>query len=333
MRALAIRHYKATAELLELPRPEPGPGDLLVRVRAASVNPLDYKIRDGAVKVLIPYSFPLILGNDLAGEVEAIGPGVTRFQVGDAIYARLDKDRIGAIAEYALVREGAAAKKPARLDHVQAASLPLVGLTAWQALVDLAQLQSGQKVLIHAGSGGVGTFAIQLAKHLGARVTTTASARNLALVRSLGADVAIDYKATRFEEVARDQDVVLDSQAGDTLLRSFEAVKRGGVVVTIGGRPDARFARAWGMSLPLVWILGFLNRKVDRLARKKRVRFEYLFMHASGEQLEAIGALVDQGAIQPILDRTFPLEAAGDAVSYLESGRAVGKVVVRVADP
>jgi NADPH:quinone reductase-like Zn-dependent oxidoreductase len=187
-------------------------------------------------------------------------------------------------------------------------------------------------VLIHAGSGGVGTFAIQLAKHLGAHVTTTASARNHALVTSLGADVAIDYKTTRFEEVAKDVDVVLDTQAGDTLVRSFEVVKAGGVVVTIGGRPDAKFARAWGLSLPLVWILGLLNRKIDRLARQKNVRFEYLFMHASGEQLEKIGALVDQGAIKPILDKTFALDAAAEAISYVESGRAVGKVVIRVAE-
>jgi alcohol dehydrogenase len=331
MKALAIPRYKAPMEVMELPRPEPGPGDLLVRVRTAGVNPLDHKIRDGAVKVLLPFSFPLILGTDLAGDVEAVGPGVNRFKVGDAVYSRLDNDRIGAFAEYALVRESAAAKKPARLDYVQAASLPLVGLTAWQALIGLAQLQAGQKVLIHAGSGGVGTFAIQLAKHLGAQVATTASAKNHALVKSLGADLAIDYRTTRFEEVAEDQDVVLDTQGGDTLLRSFEAVRRGGVVVTIGGRPDGKFARDWGLSPPLIWILGFLNRKVDRLARKKTVRFEYLFMRASGAQLEQIGALVDQGVINPVLDKTFPLEAAADAITYVESGRAVGKVVLRVA--
>src|SRR6266702_2472590 len=208
MKALAIRRYKGPMEMMELPRPEPGPGELLVRVRAA-------------------------------------------------------------------------ARKPARLDYTQAASLPLVGLTAWQTLIELAQLRAGQKVLIHAGSGGVGTCAIQLAKHLGAKVATTAGARNLALVKSLGADVAIDYQTSRFEAVVEDQDVVLDTQGGNTLLRSFEVVKPGGVVVTIGGRPDGKFARAWGLSLPLVWILGFLNRKVDRLARKKRVRFEYLFMRAS----------------------------------------------------
>ncbi len=312
MKALAIRHYKARMEMIELPRPEPGPGELLVRVRAAGVNPLDYKIRDGAVKVLLPFSFPLILGTDLAGDVAAIGPGVTKFTRGDAVYSRLDSD--------------------ARLDYTEAASLPLVGLTAWQTLIELAQLRAGQKVLIHAGSGGVGTCAIQLAKHLGAKVATTAGARNLALVKSLGADVAIDYQTSRFEAVVEDQDVVLDTQGGDTLLRSFEVVKPGGVVVTIGGRPDGKFARAWGLSLPLVWILGFLNRKVDRLARKKRVRFEYLFMRASGEQLERLGALVDQGVIKPVLDKTFPFEAAAEAISYVESGRAVGKVVIRVAD-
>jgi alcohol dehydrogenase len=332
MRAMAIRRYKSPLTMMEPARPEPGSHDLLVRVRAASVNPVDLKIRDGLVKVLTPYSFPLVLGNDLAGDVEAVGPAVTGFKVGDAVYSRLDTDRIGAFADYALVRESAAAKKPARLDYVQAASLPLVGLTTWQALVDVAQLRAGQKVLIHAGSGGVGTFAIQLAKHLGAEVVTTASAKNHALVKSLGADVAIDYKTTRFEEVARDQDVVFDTQGGDTLLRSFEAVRPGGVVVTIGGRPDGKFARAWGLGLPLVWILTLLNRKVDRLARKRRARFEYMFVRASGEQLERIGALLDQAVIAPVLDRTFPLEAAADALSYVESGRAVGKVVIRIAD-
>jgi alcohol dehydrogenase len=319
-------------EMMELPRPEPGPGELLVRVRAAGVNPLDYKIRDGAVKVLLSFSFPLILGLDLAGDVAAIGPGVTNLTLGDAVYAHLDHDRIGAFAEYAVVRESAAARKPARLDYTQAASLPLVGLTAWQTLIELAKLRAGQKVLIHAGSGGVGTFAIQLAKHLGVTVATTAGAKNHALVKALGADVAIDYRTSRFEAVVKDQDVVFDTQGGDTLLRSFEVVKPGGVVVTIGGRPDAKFARAWGLSLPLVWILGFLNRKVNRLARTRRVRFEYLFMRASGEQLETLGALVEQGVIKPILDKIFPLDAAAEAISYVESGRAVGKVVIRVND-
>src|SRR5262249_42475182 len=245
----------------------------------------DFKIRDGELKRLIRYSFPLILGNDLAGEVEAVGDGVTRFRPGDAVYGRLDNDRIGSFAEYALVRENAAAAKPKNLAWPEAASLPLVGLTSWQVLIDLARVQAGDKVLIHAGSGGVGSFAIQLAKHLGATVTTTASARNHELVRSLGADVIIDYKTTRFDEVVRDQDVVFDTQGGETLLRSFACVKPGGTVITIGGVPDAKFARAWGLSLPIQWALAFMTRKITRLARERPARFEFWVMNASGEQL------------------------------------------------
>ena len=331
MKAWGIRRYKDAIELLELPRPEPGPNDLLVKVRAASVNPLDFKIRDGGVKVLIRYRFPLVLGNDLAGDVEAVGVGVTRFKPGDAIYARLDKDRIGAFAEWALVSESACAPKPAGLDYAQAASLPLVGLTAWQALIEIGQLTHGQAVLIHAGSGGVGTFAIQLARHLGATVATTASAKNHELVRSLGADLAIDYKTTRFEEVVHDQDVVFDTQGGETLLRSFQSVKRGGVVVTVGGVPDGKFARAWGVSLPIIWTLAFMTRKITAAAKQSGARFEYLFMRPSGDQLAEISKLVDQRTLKPVLDRRFPFDATREAVAYVETGKAVGKVIVDVA--
>ena len=328
MKAAAIGRYKQPVTIVDLPKPSPGPGDLLVKMRAASVNPVDFKIRDGAIKTLIRYSFPLILGNDLAGEVEAVGEGVTRFRPGDAIFARLDKHRIGAFAEYALVSEGATAAKPRNLDWAEAASLPLVGLTSWQVLIDLGGLQAGQKVLIHAGAGGVGTFAIQLAKHLGAVVTTTASARNHELVRSLGADVIVDYKTTRFEDVARDQDVVFDTQGGDTLLRSFACVKPGGVVVTVGGVPDAKFARAWGLSRPIQWVLAFMTRKITRLAKERPARFEYCFMKASGEQLSEIAKLVEAGVIKPVLDKKYPLDAAPEALAYVESGRAAGKVIV-----
>jgi len=331
VKAFGIRRYKGPIERLELPRPEPGPDDLLVRVRAASVNPLDFKIVSGGVKVLTPYEMPLVLGNDLAGDVEAVGARVTRFKPGDAVYARLDKQRIGAFAEWALVSQSAAALKPASLDHRHAASLPLVALTAWQALVGIGQLKPGMKVLIHAGSGGLGTLAIQLARHLGATVATTASARNHALVRSLGADQVIDYKTTRFEEVARDQDVVFDTQGGETLLRSFDAVRPGGVVVTVGGRPDGKWARGWGLSLPLVWTLSLLARPITRRAKRRPARFEYLFMRASGDQLDRLSALVEKGAIHPVLDRTFPFDQTVEAVTYVESGRAVGKVVIDVA--
>ena len=223
MKAAVIHRYGKNDQvhIEEMAKPEPLQNDLLVSVRAASVNPVDFKIRAGELRQIVPYRLPLVLGNDLSGVVVSVGASVSRFKVGDEVFARLDKDRIGAYAEFALVRETAAAHKPAKLSHVEAASIPLVGLTAWQALVDIAKLSAGQSVLIHAGSGGVGTFAIQLAKHLGATVATTVGARNSDLVKALGADQIIDYKSQRFDELVKDVDVVFDTQGGDTLERSF----------------------------------------------------------------------------------------------------------------
>lgn len=231
MKAAIIDRYGKNdlVRVSDVPIPSLGDLDLMVQVRAASVNPVDTKIRDGKLKILLKYHFPLVLGNDLSGVVTAVGSRVKRFEVGDAVYARLDKERMGAFAEYAAVSEGAAASKPKNVTFEEAASLPLVALTAWQALVELGKLSSGQRVLIHAGSGGVGTVAIQLAHYLGATVLTTVGQRNVDLVKRLGADIAIDYRSARFEEVAKDCDVVLDSAGGDTLLRSFDCVKRGGV--------------------------------------------------------------------------------------------------------
>src|SRR5439155_9152708 len=257
-------------------------------------------------------------------------PGVSRFKPGNEVYARLDKDRIGTFAEFALVRETAAAAKPLKLTHVEAASIPLVGLTSWQAMIDIAHLQPGQRVLIHAGSGGVGTFAIQLAKHLGCHVATTAGARNVELVRNLGADQIIDYRAQQFDEVLSDLDFVLDTQGGETLLRSFSVVKRGGCIVSIGGLPDAKFARNWGLNPILVLALGFMTRKETRLSRRAGVRYEYLFMRASGDQLARIAELIDGGIIRPVIDKTYPLDQIGAALAYSESGRATGKVVISI---
>lgn len=333
MKAAVIDRYGSNdlVRLADVAAPRPGPRDLLVQVHAASVNPLDVKTRNGELKVLLKYRFPLVLGNDLAGVVVDVGAEVTRFRKGDAVYARLDTDRIGAFAELAVVSERAAALKPTRVTFEEAASLPLVALTAWQALVEIAALTAGQRVLIHAGSGGVGSVAIQLARHLGAMVFTTVGRRNVDLVKRLGADVAIDYRSERFEDVARDCDVVLDSAGGDTLVRSFACVRPGGVVVSIGGPPSAAFARRWGLNPLLVLALRVMSRRATAAARRHDARYEYLFMRADGEQLRAITRLVEGGAIVPLVDKVFPLEQVRDALAYSEAGRATGKVVVAVA--
>ena len=333
MQAAVIDRYGSTdlVRVSEVPVPTMGPTDLVVRVRAASVNPLDVKTLHGDVKVLLKYRFPLVLGSDLAGEVFDLGPEVKRFQKGDAVYARLDAERIGTFAEYAVVREGAAALKPTNLTFEEAASLPLVALTAWQALVEIGKLRAGQRALIHGGSGGVGSVAIQLAHHLGATVFTTVGGRNVDLVKRLGADVAIDYRDERFEDVATDCDLVLDSAGGDTLVRSFACVKPGGVVVSIGGTPSAAFARQWGLNPLLVFVLGIMSRKPTIAARRRGARYEYLFMRADGDQLREITRLVEAGAIAPLIDGTFPLAQVRDALAYSGTGRATGKIVIAVA--
>jgi len=311
--------------------PTVGATDLLVRVHAASVNPVDIKTREGKLKTLLKYRFPLVLGNDLAGVVSDVGSGVTRFKKGDAVYARVDKDRIGTFAEFAVVRDGAAALKPTNVTFEEAASLPLVALTAWQALVEIGRLGAKQRVLIHAGSGGVGSVAIQLARHLGAMVFTTVGKRNVELVKRLGADVAIDYRTERFEDVATDCDVVLDSAGGDTLVRCFECVKPGGVVVSINSStPSPAFARSWGLNPIIVFAIRMLSRRTLAAARKHNARYEYFFVDADGEQLRHITRLVESGAITPLVDRVFRLEEVRDALAYSESGRATGKVVIKV---
>lgn len=333
MKAAFIDRYGGNdlVKVADIAVPMMGPEDVLVRIHAASVNPLDVKIRDGKLKTLLKYRFPLVLGNDLSGVVSDVGAHVTRFKKGDAIYARLDKDRIGTFAEFAVVREGAAALKPTNVTFEEAASLPLVALTAWQALVEIGKLGANQRVLIHAGSGGVGSVAIQLARHLGATVFTTVGQRNVELVKRLGADVPIDYRSTRFEDVAQDCDVVLDSAGGDTLVRCFECVKPGGVVISIGSTPSAAFARSWGLNPIIVLAISLMSRKATVAALRHNARYEYLFMRADGAQLGEITRLVEGGVITPLVDKVFPLEDVRDALAYSESGRATGKVVITVA--
>jgi NADPH:quinone reductase-like Zn-dependent oxidoreductase len=300
-----------------------------ITVHAASINPVDWKIRQGATRVLLPYRFPLVLGNDCSGVVREVGAEVKSFKPGDAIWVRLGKDRIGALAEEVVASEDVVAPKPARLSHAEAASLPLVALTAWQALTEVAQLKAGQSVLVHAGAGGVGSAAVQLAKHLGLKVSSTASGKNAELVRSFGADMVVDYNAQRFEDVVRDVDAVLDGVGKENVLRSFRCVRPGGIVISITDAPDVKFAREFGVSpvfWPVFWLLG---AKANRAARRHGARYRYWFMRPDGAQLRQLGTLVDQGVLRPHVDRVFPFSQTREALEYAESGKARGKVVVQ----
>ncbi len=332
MKAFVVSKYgKANSvEAVELPEPEMGDGDVLVEVHAASVNPLDLKIRNGELKPLLPYKLPLVLGNDLAGIVIKAGKNVRRFKPGDKVFARPDQDRIGAFAEMIAINENDVAKKPHRLDMEQAASVPLVGLTAWQALVGKAGLQAGQKVLIQAGSGGVGTIAIQLAKHLGATVATTTSTANVDWVKGLGADVVIDYKKDDFESVFHDYDVVIDTQGGQTLEKSLLVLKPGGKVISVAGPPEPDFAKEFGANWFLIQAMRALSFQIRRKAKRRGVTYSFLFMKASGDQLRELGSLIDSGAIRPVVDQVFPFQSTTEALAYVEKGRAKGKVVVKI---
>ena len=332
MKAFVVSRYgkKNGVEAVDRSRPELRDDDVLVQIHAASVNPLDLKIRNGELKPILPYKLPLVLGNDLAGVVIKVGPNVQRFKPGDEVFAKPDKDRIGAFAEMIAINENDVAKKPHALDMEQAASVPLVGLTAWQALIEKAKLQAGQKVLIHAGSGGVGTIAIQLAKHLGATVATTTSTANVPWVTSLGADVVIDYKNNDFDTILRDYDVVLDTQGGKTLDKSLRVLKPGGKVISVAGPPDPDFAKEFGLNWLLIQAMRLLSFQIRRKAKRRGVTYSFLFMKASGSQLRELGSLIDSGAIRPVIDRVFPFQSAAEALAYVEKGRAKGKVVVRI---
>jgi NADPH:quinone reductase-like Zn-dependent oxidoreductase len=331
VKAFAIDRYKGALTLHDLPDPVPGPGEVVIAIAAASVNPLDTKLRDGEFKAILPAEMPLILGNDLAGTVVSIGAGVRRFKVGDEVFARPDKDRIGTFAERIAVAESDLALKPASLGMIEAAALPLVALTAWQVLVERGQVKAAQKVLIHAGSGGVGTIAIQLAKHLGATVATTAGTDNVDLVRSLGADVVIDYRKDDFAERLSGYDVVLNSLGPDVLEKSLSVLKPGGKLISISGPPDPAFAREIGANWIVRQLLRVLSFKIRRKAKKQGVDYSFLFMRADGAQLAEIAKLVDAGAVRPVIDRVFDFDETPAAMERVESGRSRGKVVIRIA--
>ena len=332
MKAFIVDRYgkKNAGRIGDTPEPEMQHDDVLVQIHAAGVNLLDSKIRNGEFKLLLPYRLPLILGNDVAGVVVRVGSKVQRFKPGDEVYARPDKDRIGTFAEFIAMNEDAVAIKPKTLGMDEAASIPLVALTAWQVLIERANLKKGQKVLIHAGSGGVGTFAIQLAKNVGAVVATTTSTANLDWVKSLGADIVIDYRKDDFATVLRDYDVVLNSLGGKVLEKSLQVLKPGGKLISISGPPDSDFAKDMGSSWILRQLMGLLSYRIRKKTKRHGVSYSFLFMRANGDQLREIGRLVDSGSIRPVVDRVFPFESANEAMAYVESGRAKGKVVVRV---
>jgi NADPH:quinone reductase-like Zn-dependent oxidoreductase len=332
MKAFIIHRYgkKRAGRIGEMPEPELWDDDVLVRIHAASVNVLDTKIKSGEFKLILPYRLPLILGNDMAGTVVRVGARVRGFKPGDEVYARPDDDRIGTFAEFIAVKVSSLALKPTNLGMVEAASLPLVALTAWQVLVETAKLKKGQRVFIQAGSGGVGTVAIQLAKHLGAFVATTTSTANVDWVKALGADVVIDYKKQDFATVLRDYDVVFNSLGNDELDKSLQILKPGGHLISISGPPTSAFAIARDLAWPLRQVLRLLSFGIRKKARKSGVDYTFVFMRADGAQLREITSLVESGAIRPIVDKVFPLQDTPKALAYLDGGRAKGKVVVQV---
>lgn len=328
MRAFVVTKYKGPLHVSDVPEPVVGELDVLVQVDAAGLNQLDEKIRTGEFKQILPYTLPLVLGNDVAGVVIRVGAKVRSFKLGDEVYARPDKDRIGTFAERISVAEADLALKPASISTTEAASLPLVALTAWQALVERGNVQPGQKVLIHAGAGGVGSIAIQLAKHLGATVATTASASNADFVRELGADTVIDYRNEDFEQVVHDYDLVLDSLGGENLDKSLRVLKPGGKAIGISGPPDPAFARKIGLNPLLRLAITGLSAGVRRRARKLGVSYEFLFMHASGDQLRKITQLVDDGALRPVVGQVFPFEETPHGLQALSKGGIRGKAVI-----
>lgn len=306
MKAAIIRDYNTEIEIADIAAPELHDDSVLVAVHAASVNPIDYILQSGAMKDNIPLEFPHVMGFDVSGEIIALGKDVSGFKVGDAVFARANQQDAGAIAQIARVKADELALKPVNISHAEAASVPLAGLTAWQALISKGRLKKGDKVLIHAGSGGVGTLAIQIAKHFGADVATTCSPRNADLVRKLGADTVINYRDQSFEDELSDYDIVLDMMGGEILNRSFQVLKKGGALISIKGQDT------------------------DNLAQEHDVRFEWFFMEPDGAMLAALGKLIEDGIVKPVIDKTYPMEATVDAYAYLKDGHAVGKIVISI---
>lgn len=334
MKAFTFKRYGKSPELGfdNVAYPSLKANEVLVRVYAAGLNPIDNMIPTGIFKPVLHFKLPATLGSDLSGVVIAVGSRVTRFSPGDEIFASIFDTGTGSLAEFAVVPESAAAIKPANLDFVQAASLPMVSLTSWQALTERVRLRPGQKVFIPAGSGGIGTFAIQLAKQLGATVGTTTSTGNIEWVRSLGADEVVDYKKEEFEKVLVGYDVVLGTIRGDTIEKSTQILKPGGSIVSLVGPLDVKFARARGLNFFLTFIFRLMSRNIMRLSKKRGLTYTFLFVRPEGDQLSQIGKLVETEQIKPVIDKVFPFAQTKEALAYLAQGHAKGKVVIKMQD-
>lgn len=332
MKAFVIHRYskKDLLQEVDLPLPKVNDNDVLVQIHSTAINQLDIKLKSGAYKMVLPYKLPLVLGHDVAGIVTQVGAKVSRFKVGDEVYARPSDYRIGTFAEYIAIHENDVALKPKNISMEEAASLPLVTLTVWQAFVEKAHLQKGQKVFIQAGSGGVGTIAIQLAKHLVASVATTTSAKNFDLVKTLGADVVIDYKTQDFETLLSNYDVVLNSQDEKTLEKSLRILKPGGKALSLTGPPDVAFAKEIALPWWMRTIISLMSRKINKQAKRLGVDYSFLFMRANGNQLSEITSLVEAGVIRPVVDKIFSFEQINEAMEYIANGHTKGKVVVKL---
>ncbi|AVP02744.1 MULTISPECIES: NADP-dependent oxidoreductase [Enterobacter cloacae complex] len=332
MKAFTFKRYGKSPELGfdDVDFPSPGDDEILVKVYAVGLNPIDNMIPTGMFKRVLHFSLPATLGSDVSGVVVATGRRVTRFNAGDEVFASIFDRGTGSLAEFVRVPENLAALKPATLDFVQAASLPMVSLTSWQALTERAKLRAGQKVFIPAGSGGIGSFAIQLAKHLGATVGTTTSTANIDWVSRLGADEVVDYKKQEFEKVLSGYDIVLGTIRGDAIEKSTQILKPGGKIVSLIGPLDAAFARERHLNVFLRFVLGLMSRKIMRLSKKRGLTYSFLFVRPDGSQLSQIAELMDAQRIKPVIDNVFPFAETGDAFAYLARGHAKGKVVVKI---
>lgn len=332
MKALTFKRYGKAPGIGfdEVPHPTLRDDEMLVEIHAVGLNPIDNMITTGMFKPVLKFQLPATMGSDLAGVVKEVGSRVTRFKPGDAVFASLFDLGTGSLAEFAVVPERVAAHKPANLDFVQAASVPMVGLTSWQAMKERAGVRVGQKVFIPAGAGGIGSMAIQLAKHFGAQVGTTTSTGNVALVRSLGADVVIDYKKQAFEQELRGYDMALGTLKGEEIEKAIGILQPSGKIVSLVGPLDAAFARARKLNVILKFVFGLMSRKVMRLAARREVAYSFLFVRPDGGQLAEIGKLLTSERIRPVIDKVFPFDQAKEALDYLAQGRAKGKVVVQI---